>query len=169
MFEVELKARKTVSEKKLLELGAIFLRHEFQEDTYLNGVDRDFRKTDEALRVRRVGDEYFLTYKGPKLRSGVKAREEIEVPITKGLVDVLFKLGFRESTVVCKSRRFYRLDGLEVCLDDVERLGSFVEIESKSLEDEPRIRGLFRKLGILDTECTTATYLDLLESLQNHV
>ena len=45
---------------------------------------RDFAATDEALRIRRVGDANFVTYKGPKLDQSTKTRREIEVPLADG-------------------------------------------------------------------------------------
>ena len=46
-----------------------------EEDVYFNGPDRDYRKTDEALRLRKqdilegdnVGSTTYITYKGKKL------------------------------------------------------------------------------------------------------
>ena len=41
--------------------------------------------TDEAFRLRRIGDNNFVTYKGPKLRRPDQdARLEIEVPLADG-------------------------------------------------------------------------------------
>ena len=51
-----------------------------QSDLYFNHPARDFAKTDEALRLRSVGDEHFITYKGPKLDATTKTRQEIELP-----------------------------------------------------------------------------------------
>ena len=43
--------------------------------------------TDPVVRVRRYGDEYFLTVKG----KGMLAREEYEMPVTKEAFDSLIK------------------------------------------------------------------------------
>ena len=52
-LEVELKAPCGMNiEKKLVALGAKFVREETQDDVYLNHMLRDFKKTDEALRIR---------------------------------------------------------------------------------------------------------------------
>jgi adenylate cyclase class 2 len=108
-------------------------------DHYLNAPDRDFAKTDEAFRLRRVGPSNCLTYKGPKQPGAVKVRTEIEVPLADGdrvaddMLRLLVSLGYRPSAVVRKHRRHFHLDRggflLTVCLDDVESLGRFAEVE----------------------------------------
>ena len=110
-----------------------------EEDHYFNAPDRDFARTDEALRLRRIGAANRVTYKGPKQDAQTKTRTEIEVPIADGdqaandFIDLLTHLGYRPVAVVRKKRHTYRLevDGfpLEVCLDEVEELGRFAELE----------------------------------------
>src|SRR4249920_446158 len=53
-------------------------------DHYFNAPDRDFAVTDEAIRVRTIGEKNFVTYKGPKLDRETKTRLEIEVPLADG-------------------------------------------------------------------------------------
>ena len=57
MIEVEVKLALTDSkrvEQKLRKDGFVLQKIVRETDTYFNGVDRDFRKTDEALRVRKT-------------------------------------------------------------------------------------------------------------------
>src|SRR5690242_8827045 len=53
-------------------------------DHYFNAPDRDFARTDEALRLRRIDAANFVTYKGPKQDAQTKTRTEIEVPLAEG-------------------------------------------------------------------------------------
>src|SRR3954447_119375 len=86
-----------------------------EADHYFNAPDRDFAQTDEAFRMRRVGQANFLTYKGPKLASGVKKRIELEVPLPDGdeaaeqFTQLLVHLGYRPVAVVRKYRRHHHL------------------------------------------------------------
>jgi adenylate cyclase class 2 len=163
MLEVEVKAPCPQSvRKKLMSLGARKLKAESQTDTYFNSPWRDFRNTDEALRVRRVGKKYFLTYKGPKIGSEIKMREEIELPVGAKIFDVLGKLGFVEAAAVRKKRKIFSFENLLICLDCVEGLGNFIEIESKDAADKSRIFFLLKKLGIDKDACTRRSYLELL-------
>jgi len=110
-----------------------------EADHYFNAPDRDFARTDEALRLRRVGPANFVTYKGPKRDLQTKTRTEIEVPLAAGdeaaadFERLLTHLGYRPVLVVRKQRRTYHIASggfqVEVCLDDVAGLGRFVELE----------------------------------------
>jgi adenylate cyclase class 2 len=128
---------------------------------------RDFRKTDEALRIRRVDNKFFLTYKGPKLSKKTKMREELEVPAEEGIEGILLKLGFRRSLTLVKTRRHYRLRSIEVCVDEVDGLGCFIEAETANPEDEEKILSLLRKLGVPEDSLTTKSYMELLEEKSN--
>lgn len=142
-FEVEIKFRAAdhpALARRLAELGAESGPELEQEDVYLSHPARDFGRTDEALRLRRVGPENRVTYKGPKLGGPTKTREEIELPFASGpealeqMTRLFQRLGFRPVAVICKVRRPFRLvrDGrpLEVALDRAEGLGDFAEVEA---------------------------------------
>ncbi|HIH62261.1 MAG TPA: class IV adenylate cyclase, partial [Methanobacteriales archaeon] len=68
MIEVEVKAKTDHRIKKKLEsIGAQKIRTEKQEDIYFNAPHKDFKITDEALRIRETPTRTLLTYKGPKI------------------------------------------------------------------------------------------------------
>ena len=110
-----------------------------QADHYYNAPDRDFACTDEALRLRRVGAANIVTYKGPKQAGPAKTRTEVEVPLEAGAEAakefclLLTHLGYRAVAVVHKKRLCYHFDrggfALQACLDQVDKLGHFVEVE----------------------------------------
>jgi adenylate cyclase class 2 len=117
-----------------------------EADHYYNAPDRDFARTDEALRLRRVGASNVLTYKGPKQAGPTKTRTEIEVPLEAGTeaADNFFRLlthlGYRAVAVVRKKRLCHHFDrgglALQACLDEVDRVGRFVEVEIVAPEDQ---------------------------------
>jgi adenylate cyclase class 2 len=135
---------------KLLALGAELAEERTDIDHYFNAPDRDFKATDEAFRIRRIGNVNVLTYKGPKRDAATKTRKEIEVRIRDGEAiaadaeALVTALGYRSVGVVHKRRAIYELDRpvggrpgtLEVCFDDVEHVGSFVELELQAEEAE---------------------------------
>jgi len=110
-----------------------------EADHYFNAPDRDFARTDEAFRLRRIGPVNILTYKGPKQAGPAKTRTEIEVPLADGaeaaaqFCRLVERLAYRPTAVVKKRRRQFRFErggfALCVCLDDVERVGRHVEVE----------------------------------------
>jgi adenylate cyclase, class 2 len=141
-YEVEQKYRCNDLDRvreRLLALGAAAGESAEQSDCYFKHPVRDFAKTDEAFRLRRVGDRNFLTYKGPKIDATTKSRHEEEVRLADGesahrtCAAILRHLGFESVAEVNKRRRTLQLerDGLsvEAALDEVERVGSFVELE----------------------------------------
>ncbi|RLS73350.1 MAG: class IV adenylate cyclase [Planctomycetota bacterium] len=122
---------------QLEKLGAKELELESQEDHYLRHPARDFRITDEALRMRRVNDQWHITYKGPRQEGLFKTRPEIELPLADrsevGWLRIWENLGFEPVAVVRKTRRVFSLEhfhpDLKVTLDDVCDLGIFAEVE----------------------------------------
>ena len=149
MFEVEQKFRVDgfgEIEAQLVRLGAEVEGPIEQIDTYFAHPARDFAATDEALRIRRVGEENFITYKGPKIDQTTKTRREIEIPFASGdsaaeqLSALLQELSFTRVAAVRKLRRHARLPWggweFEIALDDVERVGAFVELEVAAEESQ---------------------------------
>lgn len=148
MLEIEQKyaeADFAALQKRLAAWGVTAAAEVVEEDHYHNAPDRDFAQTGEAFRLRRIGPANFLTYKGPRRDSTVKVRPELEVPLEggdKGAADflrLLGYLGYRPVAVVRKRRRAYRLTrgghSVEVCLDDVDEVGRFAEVEILAEED----------------------------------
>ena len=87
MLEVEMKfpaADLPTLAARLEALGARRGETLEEADHYFNAPDRDFARTDEALRIRRIGDHNRITYKGPKRDAVTKTRTEIELPIGDG-------------------------------------------------------------------------------------
>ena len=143
MIEVEVKAKIENFDdmkKKLENLGAIKSKKEFQEDIYFNSPIVDFANTDEALRIRTTEENeknnIFITYKGPKIDSKSKTREEIEIKIedSEKCSKIFQHLGFTKVRAVRKNRQYYTYKNFEISLDDVEGLEPYMEIEI-SLED----------------------------------
>jgi adenylate cyclase class 2 len=154
-------------ERRLAEWGAAPGDAHEEADHYFNAPDRDFARTDEAFRLRRVGSENYLTYKGPKQKADVKVRTELEIPIQPGdaaaadMTRLLTHLGYRFVAVVKKRRRTasLRRDGFAftLCLDAVDGLGHFAEVEVLAPEDrradaERAVAALAAELGLNEVE-----------------
>jgi adenylate cyclase class 2 len=182
-YEVELKYRGVDHDalaRALAALGAESLGTVEEEDLYLNHPARDFARTNEAFRLRRVGDDNRITYKGPKEAGPTKTREEIEIPFQPGdegrehLARLLDRLSFRRVAVVRKRRTSFRMTFHDreatVTLDRAEGLGDFAEVETLAdgRDDLPRAQAavleLAAKLGL--TEVEPRSYLRML--LEEH-
>ena len=172
-IEVELKFKiKDLQELEyeLIEKSAKLDRIVNQKDYYFSHPCRDFSKSDEALRIREDGSRNFLTYKGKKIDSKTKTRLEIETVInnTQEMINILSKLGFTIIAIVAKDRRIYNLQNIFFCLDNVESLGSFLEVEEvvdniKKVQDtKKKIYQLLQNLNINTKESIRDSYLELL-------
>ena len=170
-FEVEVKYRLVDSGelvRRLRDRAAVELPEIHQEDTYLSHPARDFAITREALRIRRVGNENRITYKGPRHTGPTKTREEIEIRFSDGdeacrqLLHLFENLGFRPVATIRKSRAPFHLTAegraIEVVLDRAEGLGAFAEIETlaAALADLPAaqaaVLAVASELGLTDVE-----------------
>jgi len=175
MLEVEAKVKveDLVSIQSFLEReGAERLGESVQKDIYFNAPHRDFGETDEALRVRYADDEAVVTYKGPKIGlTGIKAREEINLDVKRGdrAEMIVERLGFRRTAVIIKHRIEYRWQETTIELDEVEGLGTYIEIEVLCEDGgeaaSKKIEQVKRDLGI-EGKNITASYLELFLSTQ---
>jgi pantoate--beta-alanine ligase len=170
MFEIEQKfahADPDALAARLRAMGAAGPETHVEVDDYFNAPDRDFVRTGEAFRLRRVGQKNCFTYKGPKRAGPVKVRAELEPPLPDGEesarrhVELLVHLGFRPVATVQKTRRTYQVahDGQDftVCLDDVDGVGRFAEVEvvadeSRADEMARRVARLANHLGLTTPE-----------------
>ncbi len=181
-FEVEQKHRVEIDNgwslaTRLAARGGTLGEPEVQLDQYFNHPCRDFGHTDEALRIRTVGSQSFITYKGPKLDIASKTRRELELPLDSSdsegaqFAELLRSLGFVTVAVVTKERRPFRIiyGGREVqgAYDVVGELGMFVELEL--IADEPGLEDAKRIIASLAKELELGpsvreSYLELLLS-----
>lgn len=180
MREVEVKAKYQPGQKAALitylnEQGYRYMSHERQLDDYYNHPSRDFARTDEALRIRRVVDQEkyrelsILTYKGKNQSGYGQTREELECEIGSYpmMEQILKNLDFPLAAQVDKMRLVYQKDDISFCIDDVKGLGSYIEIEilvSEGMEEQAckRLRKIMEELSFVHPVVEERTYLDLL-------
>lgn len=184
MYEVEMKfpvGDAAAIESRLFALGARRRGTVSQLDRYFNHPCRDFARTDEAVRLRRVGERVELTYKGPRVDADTKTRREHSLPLAapdalagpqttiEAWAELLSAVGFRAVAEVAKERTVLLLEreslDVEIAIDSVAGLGTYVELELLADEtglDAARdcLRGLARELGLEVSE--RRSYLELL-------
>jgi adenylate cyclase class 2 len=168
MLEIEVKTRADhlPVKEQLSAMGAVFVGVQHHCDTYFNAPDRDFAKTDEALRIRSVDGRSVMTYKGKKLDTLSKTREEFETPVDGGITrSILLALGFYESGIVKKTREVYRFENMTICLDKVEGLGEFMEVEivaeSNIETHRKQIFSFLANFGIREEDSIRTSYLEM--------
>ncbi len=192
MIEIEIKAKILNPEelvKKFKNQEGSYKISLIHEDTYFNmpkGL-RDFKKTDEALRIRKSIEynknidsskqniNYFITYKGKKLDKITKTRNELETKLENGdsVKEIFNALGFREIFTVKKERDLYEFNFkgyiIEALIDYIPILKEhFIEVEIMSetydrLEESKNL--LFEFLSLFDIkkeQSITKSYLELI-------
>ncbi len=142
MKEVEIKIKlpdPSRAEDLLKAAGCILGSPTHQRDIIYINYPRpfiEFQTGDIFLRIRRTSKSAVLTFKQGEEMASVEHETTIENP--DAMHSMLLALGFRPEVEVSKTRRKGTLKNYEVCVDEVEGLGSFLELESITNE-EPSI------------------------------
>lgn len=169
--EVEVKYRieDASKMKRLLDQKCKFLRREDQQDEVLlfnkSSFD-DFVQGEAVMRVRSINNKSILTMK--KYVSQDSSQEyECEISSKSEVIGILKGIGFRTVVEINKVREVYSYDDVTVVLDEVEGLGSFLEIEivcSEEKKDEAleRVKLVSKQLGLKNTAIETRKYDALL-------
>lgn len=134
MREIELKFQvdnfdkiKSILESKNEELSEEF----HQSDTiYVSDLnDTESKEGSLWLRVRKVNDKVEMNLK--RQSSKKMESEEIEFEVSDyDLANRFLKtLGYKEWVQVIKKRRYSKYENVNICMDEVERLGYFIELE----------------------------------------
>lgn len=149
------------------QLGAEFIGAVLETNTIHDRGDGQLRKSGCGLRVRSIevlegkSCSATLTFKGPIQPSAFKKREELELPLADAdaMRRLLDALGFIEVLRFQKRRESWQLDRCRVELDEIARLGRFVEIEGP---DESQVQSARQALGLAEAEHITRGYVGLL-------
>jgi len=186
IFEVEVKLPlhdvKAI-ESVLTDLGAKRTNSEKQIDVYLDHPCKSFGETDEALRLRTrknivvdspdahdIPDtEIEMTYKGPKIDATTKTRIELSVGVDNLEVAkaLLLNLGFKDVATITKNRIFYVHKGITVSIDDIQDIGTYLELErvvnSEELIHDARkeIFQLIESMGLNPNDSIRESYLEI--------
>jgi predicted adenylyl cyclase CyaB len=145
-----LKLAGTLDLRALLDRGGELLGQGVQKDYYLAGH--------EHLRVREEQGQFTLTEKAEDTGQRARLREVSSQILSPEEASRLIKhRGVR--ILVCKQRTWVRLLGAIIRLDEVEHLGSFVEI---SAEDERTLFRTLEALGLQGRDLIRQSYLDLM-------
>lgn len=182
MIEVEIKipiADRVILEQKLHENGFVQGKRVKESDTYFNSEGYDLRKMDMALRIRSCKDldtkelKSFVTYKGPKMDQVSMTRKELETGIEDAEIgkELILSLGFYSLPSVIKVRQYYHLKEITACVDQVESLGDFLELEILVKKEQDReealmiLKTVLAKVGLDWDNVTRTSYLSMLLNL----
>ena len=181
MVEVEIKLpikNKEIVEKSLEKLGFVKAGLVREEDVYFDNESSRIRENGEALRVRKVTNlatdesETRITYKGKKLDQVSMTRKELETGVSDAevCIQILEAIGYQAiPPEVVKTRQEYTFENVTACIDQVQNLGDFLELEILIEEDENKenalqqIEIILRRLGYTLKDTTRTSYLSMLQ------
>lgn len=181
MIEVEVKLpieNKQILEAALEKMGFKKTSQVCEEDLYFDNASGQIRRGGEALRIRKVTDlqtgksQSVMTYKGKKLDTVSMSRRELETGVADAqtCMGIFEALGFEMvPPMVKKIRQEYTLGNMNVCVDQVEDLGDFLElemvIEEKDNKEEAllQIEKMLENLGYHMEDTTRSSYLSMLQ------
>jgi len=128
---------------------------------------RELLASDCGLRLRQWRSLDFqsqcgatLAFKGPRTGQTAKSRDEVETAVgdANATIEILRRLGFAEVVRYEKRRESWIWGACEVSLDELPRLGKFLEIEGP---DEQQVRQLADALGLSPLSIEAQTYVHL--------
>jgi homotetrameric cytidine deaminase len=166
MRNVELKARDPDPARTLalaLAAGAEDLGEISQRDTYFSGARERLK-----LREQEPGDSELIAYVRPdETQARVSEYRRVRVGDAQALREAL-DAGLGTLVVVDKRRRLLLWDGVRIHLDEVDGLGSFLELEAVAPEgsdlsaERDKVERLRGELGVDDGNLVATGYSDLL-------
>jgi len=150
--------------EKIKELGFEELGENEQEDIYFDSIDNKLLKEGKALRIRKEGNRFYLTFKSKALSRKPKIRKEINMELNETQViklkEILKSLGYNEVLKIIKKRREFKRKDFRIAIDKVEGLGVFLEIE---YENEIEMRELLHNFGLEIEDAIEQTYPEMLK------
>lgn len=137
MKEIEVKVQVEKLEpiiKKLEDFGCKISDPIIQDDIVYNKKDAG-PESKNVLRIRKSGEKIIFTLKRSVTNELDCIEKEVLINDAEPMKGIIELLGYFETVRVSKKRRKGKLGDYEICLDEVEGLGSFIEIEKISDED----------------------------------
>jgi adenylate cyclase class 2 len=94
-----------------------------------------------VLRIRRQNNKTLLTLKRSDAGNHLsKLEHELEISDEAQMDEIIKLLGFKIIADTTKSRRKCKINQYEICIDHVEELGDFLEIEEMTAGDPGQVQ-----------------------------
>jgi len=147
MKEIEVKAHLKDREaivKALTDFGCVLSEPIRQIDTVYSKTSEttaDYNSANEHfLRIRKTSDGKVLFTVKEKMKQHMASKEfETEVKDGDALEQAILLMGYSVANGLDKTRTTAHYKDYEICLDDVQELGSFIEVEKFSDEDPSKV------------------------------
>lgn len=153
---------------------------EYQKDIYYIPLHRNFlleKPISDWLRIRETNHGASINFKHWHNQENAQAVScdefESKVENIEALKKIFDSLDIKEVVIVEKTRRIWNYKGVELALDQVTDLGSFIEIEAKgdfdTIKDaEKHLYDILKELGAKTGEQDYKGYPHLILEKQGH-
>ncbi|MFA6099545.1 MAG: class IV adenylate cyclase [Patescibacteria group bacterium] len=168
MHEIEVKVRlkdlQTIIDK-LMAIDCHLSEPVTQKDRVFLKAGSDYVKArgkEIFLRIREQAGKSIFTLKKAKTNELDCLEKELVIDNANEMAEILELLGYNQIMVINKTRRKGKCTGFNLCLDEVEGLGSFLEVEV--IADEPadevqgRIFSWLESFGISESDIVMQGY-----------
>lgn len=180
MKEIEVKAKIEnieIVKEKIATLGCQFGNELIQEDVIFLPVGIKYNeivKGTPVVRVRNSNGVITLTLKKRVIEGSelIKLEKEIIINDKQKAIEIIEHMGFHEVVRVNKKRIECEHDEMTICLDEIEGLGNFIEVEKMSdNENETKVQSqlvdFLVTLGIENENIVTKGYDTLIYEKRN--
>jgi adenylate cyclase, class 2 len=155
---------------RLRKLGARHKSHRLELNTFFDTNDGSLVAADKGLRIRRNRDlrtrkeTLIITFKGPRHGGSLKSRDEFELEVDSydDTIALFEALGYRPTLSFEKRRESWTLGKCLIELDELPRLGTFVEVEGPNAK---LINALLARLELDHNPIVKDGYATLLANL----
>lgn len=171
MREIEIKAQVSDAEalRKVLNDNGVKLSEPISHHDVVWGVPGNIRGDDSPwlrLRTETKGDEtrYLFTLKRSMTGQLDSLEYETEVDDPDAVQGMVKELGFVPYSDITKNRHKAQIEGNEICLDSVDGLGDFIELEKLTDDNaeyqvvEEELWGVMESFGISRSDEVTVGY-----------
>jgi adenylate cyclase class 2 len=180
MNEIEIKVRFNNLEQiveKFKEIGIVFSQPNRQEDIiFLDAKMADYKIVEGTivLRIRNENGKLTFTIKQQLGRDLSSKEYEVEISNADTMYAMLQLMGFKELVRVNKTRLKGSYKSYNLCIDNVERLGNFLEIECLTERADYEVvqnemLAFLREIGIDTTQQVTVPYDTQIYYLNNPI
>lgn len=178
--EVEVKAKVESFEEiqsKLSDLGCIFSEPQTQKDRIY--LDNSIEFPDKTvgtlyLRIRNSNGKHIFTLKKQLATEAENLEKELVIDDPEKCNDILKLMGYHEVLNISKTRIKCKHNNMKICLDQVDRLGAFVEVEKITTEDDTEkvkkeLFEFLKTLGIKEKDQIFKGYATMIYELASHL
>jgi adenylate cyclase class 2 len=190
MNEIEVKAILRDKEKVLEFIknsGAVLLDNKYQKDLVfwpegITNINDGIKLLGiNYLRIRKQtsdknGGKIIFTLKQPLSNQADCKEHEVDIQEDdiENLESIILALGYYEYCIIEKNRETYKFGDIEICLDDVTGLGSYIELEKFGTSEETEriqkeLSTLLESMGVNKEDLTFDGYDILLRKAKDNL